>query len=248
VVVIKEADSFQETGGGSLLKTLEEPGPSTVLILTAISESRVMETLVSRCVRLRVPPLAKAVILLALKDNKGLDGPRAELVAGLSAGALGAALAMDAEAAWAFWSRLDRLIGQAISSKPAVFKAASDWSTEMDEEMGALRKRDSEEILKAEGGQAAGGLRRAYYVNLAACLRLWWRDALVLSATGEPWRMAGPPPTPAMRQWAVRLRGERMDYYFKAVDDLEDGFRRQIKPELALAQYWLSLLTRGPKA
>jgi hypothetical protein len=70
---------------------------------------------------------------------------------------------------------------------------------------------------------------------------------MVLGATGDASRRAGPPPTPAMRQWAGRLARERTDYYIRAVDMLENSLDRFIRADLTLAQYWLSVLTKNQK-
>jgi DNA polymerase-3 subunit delta' len=244
VVIIREADCFREDGGGSLLKTLEEPGLSTVLILTAISESRVMTTLVSRCVRLKVPPLDRATILLALKEKRGLSGPRAELMAGLSGGALGAALITDSEEAWNRWVAMDRLFGLSLDSSTASFKAWLDWSGEVTAEIERARKLDAEEAKKPDPNNPPVGRRRAFFTSLTCFLRLWWRDVMVLAATKDRKRVAGPPPTPAQRKWAERLGQGRMELGLRQVDQLEDSLKRLIRPDLALANYWLAVLTR----
>ncbi|MDR1608296.1 MAG: hypothetical protein LBT38_07820 [Deltaproteobacteria bacterium] len=255
VAIIREADHFRSEGGNSLLKILEEPGGSTVLILTAISESRVMTTLVSRCVRLRVPPLERATLLSALKERRSLSGPRAELLAGLSGGALGAALTMDPEVAWNRWMSLDLLFGQSLESKGNTFKAWSEWATEMTTEMDNLRKLDAEDQKKSEPANPGNapsdqpqenlmsGRRRAFYTSLITFLRLWWRDVMVLAATNDRQRLSGPTPTPAQRKWAKSLGSGSLDQGFKCVDQLEEGLNRQIRPDLVLTNFWLSLLT-----
>ncbi|MDR2142616.1 MAG: DNA polymerase III subunit [Deltaproteobacteria bacterium] len=251
VVIIREADRFQETGGSSLLKTLEEPGPATVLILTAISESRVMTTLVSRCVRLRVPPLPRAEILAALKEKRSLSGPRAELLAGLSGGALGAALGLDEEQAWERWVQLDRLWGLGLDGSVAGLRAVSEWQAEFSAETDRLKKLDTADAKKSESEgeeEIAGGRRRAFFNSLITYLRLWWRDTLVMASLGDRKRMAGPPPTPAQRKWAQSLGRGDFDFYFQAIDLLEDSLNRQIRQDLAIANYWLSVLTRPRKS
>lgn len=56
-VVFLPADALQEMTQNLLLKTLEEAPASTRLILTASAESSVLETIRSRCLKLRVDPL-----------------------------------------------------------------------------------------------------------------------------------------------------------------------------------------------
>lgn len=57
VVVISEADRMSRGAANALLKTLEEPGPRTVLFLLADSEVAVMPTIRSRCQVIRLRPV-----------------------------------------------------------------------------------------------------------------------------------------------------------------------------------------------
>lgn len=52
VVVIAGADRMTHQAANALLKTLEEPPPKSVLILTTTDAGRVLETITSRCLRL----------------------------------------------------------------------------------------------------------------------------------------------------------------------------------------------------
>ena len=60
VFIVREADRMQvqsDSAANALLKTLEEPPPSSLLILTAPKESDLLTTIVSRCLRLKLAPL-----------------------------------------------------------------------------------------------------------------------------------------------------------------------------------------------
>lgn len=51
VFILDEAELLDQVGSSALLKTLEEPGPSTVIILITSSEHRLLPTIRSRCQR-----------------------------------------------------------------------------------------------------------------------------------------------------------------------------------------------------
>ncbi len=64
VAVVVAADRLNVQGANAFLKTLEEPPPKSVLILLTTEQQRVLETIVSRCLRLNfsgdgLRPLAK---------------------------------------------------------------------------------------------------------------------------------------------------------------------------------------------
>jgi DNA polymerase-3 subunit delta' len=94
---------FEEARGGNfapmnaLLKTLEEPNPQVILLLTAESAERLLPTIVSRCevLRLRTAPLEKLVA--GLQAGWGLEAERARLLAHVSGGRPGYALRLSQE-------------------------------------------------------------------------------------------------------------------------------------------------------
>jgi len=75
-----------------LLKTLEEPPPRVVLILTATESELLLPTIISRCQVLNLRPFEAAAIQQALQDHWGLEHRQARLLARLSDGRLGWAI------------------------------------------------------------------------------------------------------------------------------------------------------------
>lgn len=215
VFIIREADRLSADSGNALLKTLEEPPPDSLLILTSASEAEVMPTILSRCLRLRLPPLPQPLILAALAEQRGLSGPAARLLAALAAGALGPALTLDPAETWDEWTALNLVMG--APSTPARLEAA--W----------------EQVKK----NAANEESRPNQLNL---LRLWWRETIRLAAAG-PERLEGPPPDPAQFQWAARLTPKVIERVNAAQNRLEDSLSRFVKPELAYENYWLSVFS-----
>lgn len=105
-VVIEGAGAMTTQAQNSLLKTLEEPPPKTVFLLTAASAAQLLPTIRSRCRIVQVPPMSAAqveAILLA----RGVCSGRAVQLAGLSQGSVGRALALDGDEA--FWALREKL-------------------------------------------------------------------------------------------------------------------------------------------
>ncbi len=73
VVVITEADRMTPQSSNSILKTLEEPPPNWVFILTAADSSRLLPTILSRCMEIRLNPLQPEQIFSALKEIKASE-------------------------------------------------------------------------------------------------------------------------------------------------------------------------------
>lgn len=94
VAVVTAADRMTEDAQSAFLKTLEEPPLRTVLILTAADEERLLPTIRSRCVRLRLGPVARPDVEQVLVQSGLADAPLAARLSRLSAGRPGAAIAL----------------------------------------------------------------------------------------------------------------------------------------------------------
>lgn len=92
VIVLVGADRMTEQAAQAALKLVEEPPPETLLILTAGEASDILPTLVSRCQRVRVPPLGRARLHQLLDGEFQLPREEAYLLAALAGGSLGRAL------------------------------------------------------------------------------------------------------------------------------------------------------------
>jgi DNA polymerase-3 subunit delta' len=79
----------------AFLKTLEEPAPKVVLLLTADSSESLLPTIVSRCEVLRLRPMQLDRLAGILQDRQNLSPADARRLAHLSGGRMGYALRMS---------------------------------------------------------------------------------------------------------------------------------------------------------
>jgi DNA polymerase III delta' subunit len=94
VAIITSADRMTEDAQAAFLKTLEEPPAGTVLLLTAADEERLLDTIRSRCVRIRLGPVPRREIEDLLVDAGLAEAPVAARLARLSGGRPGEAVAL----------------------------------------------------------------------------------------------------------------------------------------------------------
>jgi DNA polymerase-3 subunit delta' len=94
VVVVRDADRMREDQYSALLKTLEEPGASTVWVLTSSRPPRLPATIRSRCQKVRFAPLAEPLLRSFLETRAGVRPDMARLLAALSGGSLARALTL----------------------------------------------------------------------------------------------------------------------------------------------------------
>ncbi|MGL4209022.1 MAG: ATP-binding protein [Candidatus Adiutrix sp.] len=213
VFIIRRADRLNSDSGNAILKTLEEPPPDSILILTARTEGAVMPTMVSRCLRLALPPLPYETVLLATMEQRGLTGPKAELLAALAAGALGPALTVDENIAYEQWGKIDEVMGatQGPDRLEKAWALVDNWAKEED---------------------------FAPTLNL---LRLWWRQTILIAGAAPTWE--GPPPTLAQNLWAGRLTPIGIKRIGHALYTLDNSLARFVKAEMAFENFWLTALS-----
>jgi DNA polymerase-3 subunit delta' len=92
VVIVDDADAMVAEAQNALLKTLEEPPPSSMFVLVTSRPDLLLPTVQSRCQRLRFGRLAPAEVACVLMEAHEYSEPQAHAAASASDGSVGAAL------------------------------------------------------------------------------------------------------------------------------------------------------------
>lgn len=96
VVIMQEADKMNEAAANCLLKTIEEPSGQIVFILLTSRPSVVLDTIISRCMRVEFGILQPEE-LVAILHQHGIEEPLAGKLASIADGSVSKALAMQDE-------------------------------------------------------------------------------------------------------------------------------------------------------
>lgn len=95
IVVISRAQAMNPEAANALLKVLEEPPESTILILTADQTSDLLPTIVSRCQQIRFNPISRKNITSYLVKKLKIPADQASIIADMAGGSLQRALSMS---------------------------------------------------------------------------------------------------------------------------------------------------------
>lgn len=152
VFILRRVDLASLEAANSLLKTLEEPPAHVVLILTAVDAEALPSTVISRCQRLELRPVATHTIEEAL-GKQGAAGDKARLLARLSGGRIG----------WAFRAMADDAI-------------LHQRQQDLDQLLALLPASRVERLHFAE----KAGRDLAPLFRLIETWTSWWRDLLLL--------------------------------------------------------------------
>ena len=128
VVVVRDADRMREDQYSAMLKSIEEPGASTVWILTTARLHRLPATIRSRCQRVRFAPLGELRVREFLTGRAGVPETDARMLAALCGGSLARALALRDKNLLEIRNKALALLEPALRGDPsALWKAAQGF-------------------------------------------------------------------------------------------------------------------------
>ncbi len=157
VAILRRFHEANPSAANALLKTLEEPMPSVVLILTATTADALLPTIVSRCQPIHLRPLSLETVRAALQARGDVPDEQADMLARISGGRIG----------WALSALED----------PAALEQRKEAVALLAQALGANRRERFKLVETLPGDKAA----------LLPLLDVWqgyWRDVLLL-ATGS---------------------------------------------------------------
>jgi DNA polymerase-3 subunit delta' len=129
VVVLEEAQTMAEAAANALLKTLEEPGQATIILIAPTSES-VLPTLVSRCQRIPFYRLDTQSLTQVLTQTNHTEILQHQVALRIAAGSPGSAIAS--------YEQLqiipDNLL-QDVTKAPSSYRHALELGKKIDQEL-----------------------------------------------------------------------------------------------------------------
>jgi len=221
VVIIDPAERLSEEAQNAFLKTLEEPPPNAVFVLVATRGDALLPTVRSRCALIEFGLVPMGEIEQALR-GRGVDEERVRLLARLSNGRPDWALAMADDA-----SRLEKR-GEALEQARALAAMPMGDLMDLGERLAQQFRRDREAVLERLDGWLS-----------------WWRDVLLLSASGESEDgVANVDMLDALREDAGRYDQDGVVAFVQALRECRRRLEGNVQARIALD----ALLVRAPGA
>jgi DNA polymerase-3 subunit delta' len=218
VVLIREAETLEPSAQHALLKSLEEPPPATVFILTTAVPGALLPTVRSRTMLLRFGRLSPADVAAVLIGDHG--HPEAE----------GRALAALA----------DGSIGQALALGGADVSVLRETALLLLQE--AAGRGDSQGRLQVAATVVGPPRKERTREDLAVIFRLtssMLRDIEVINSGADARLLANPIVGDDLRSLAGRYAGDRARDAFGAVDRALSALERNVGVKVVAE--WLSL-------
>ena len=95
VFILNDAEKMNDEASNALLKTLEEPAPTTFIILITSRPDALLSTIRSRCQTIRFAPVPHAELAEILEEKRSMNSGDAKLSARIANGSVGNAMSID---------------------------------------------------------------------------------------------------------------------------------------------------------
>jgi DNA polymerase-3 subunit delta' len=211
VVVIDNAHEMNTEAQNAFLKTLEEPPPSSTLVLVTPAPGGLLPTIRSRCQSLRFRPLPLDLMREHLETAKGLAPDEARLRTSLAPGSLGRAIDLNL---------------QEYAQRRDVAEAAV-----ADAHQGGAALLASAETLLAAGG---GERKIDQAVSAIGAVRDILRDLLVLAAGEDGDMVVNLDRADDWASWAADFEPDAIVAALNAVQRADDRLRGPLQPNARL--------------
>lgn len=217
IYIVPDAGKMTVQAQNALLKTIEEPPDYAVLILLTENDEVLLETIRSRCVKLKIKPVEDAAIEDYLARNHIGDEADRRVISAFAKGNLGRAVML---------------------SGSADFKTGFDENLKL---LSALPDAGTEEILNDIARI------REYNETIPDFLgfvRMWYRDILVIKTVKNPENLCFPGQSEKLRSLGLRLGPDVIGRILTETDRTEDRLKANVNPDLALEMLLLTIAER----
>ncbi len=217
VVIIDPADALNAESSNALLKTLEEPPASLVLILVTSREEALLATVRSRCRLVPFSAMPTEAIAAALRETWEVPAEDAALIARLSAGRLG----------WAVTAWEDETV---LPARESILEDIYRLSA---------AGRDERFAWAAEMSRRFYRDRNSVY-GVLELWREWWRDVL-LTASEQPAIVTNAGLLDRLTLMAGKYRAGDILSFLRALNRTAENLADNVNPQLALEVLMLQI-------
>jgi len=206
--IIDDADKMNDESSNALLKTLEEPPPTSYIFLITSRPDSLLPTIRSRSQMLRFAPVAKDDIELYLIDERAFSHDEARLAARLSRGSIGRAVSINVDK---FCTAREKMLGVVTNAIETGDRAAM---LRIAEEMNDAKNKDR------------------FEENLDI-LQSLIHDVWSLSVSGDTARVVNTDVTDKLARLAEDARSANLSEWITAIDTMRENLAVNINRKIA---------------
>lgn len=214
--IIDDADKMNDAASNALLKTLEEPPPTSHIFLITSRPDSLLATIRSRCQTLRFAPVEADIIEKFLIEDRAFTHGEARLAARLSRGSIGRAVSIKVEQ---FRTRREMMLGVVTNSIETGDRAA---------------------LLRIAGEMNDAKNKDSFEENLDI-LQSLIHDVWTLSISSDNTRVVNTDLTDKLERLAEETETADLPSWLAAIDTMRENLALNINRKIAADALFVSM-------
>lgn len=214
VYIVEDAELMNNAAQNAILKTIEEPPEYAVIILLTTNISALLQTVLSRCVKLDMQPLKKEVIKKYLMEKEKVVDYQADIAVSFAGGNLGKAIEL---------SKLQ------------------DFAEMLDEVIQLLRyikDMQAYEVVAAVKRASEYKFRFTDYIDL---MILWFRDVLVYKASQNVNELIFKDEIQTIKKHAAKSSYNGIEHILEAMNKAKLRLKANVNFDVAIEMMFLTI-------
>lgn len=211
IYIVDEAEKMTVEAQNAILKTIEEPPSYAILILLTTNLGKLLSTILSRCVVLQIKPVKDQQIKQYLL-SKGIEEEKADFCTAFAMGNVGKALKIATS------EEFQEIKNNCIH----MLKYANDMEVH--------------ELILASKELTKYKLQIHDYLDF---MLMWYRDILMLKATGDTNHLIYPEEYTTLNERAKRSSYEGLQTIIEAIEKAKVRLYANVNFELTMELLWL---------
>ena len=214
VYIVEDAELMNNAAQNAILKTIEEPPEYAVIILLTTNISALLQTVLSRCVKLDMQPLKKEVIKKYLMEKEKVVDYQADIAVSFAGGNLGKAIELS---------------------------KSQDFAEMLDEVIQLLRyikDMQAYEVVAAVKRASEYKFRFTDYIDL---MILWFRDVLVYKASQNVNELIFKDEIQTIKKHAAKSSYNGIEHILEAMNKAKLRLKANVNYDVAIEMMFLTI-------
>ena len=214
VYIVEDAELMNNAAQNAILKTIEEPPEYAVIILLTTNISALLQTVLSRCVKLDMQPLKKEVIKKYLMEKEKVVDYQADIAVSFAGGNLGKAIELS---------------------------KSQDFAEMLDEVIQLLRyikDMHAYEVVAAVKRASEYKFRFTDYIDL---MILWFRDVLVYKASQNVNELIFKDEIQTIKKHAAKSSYNGIEHILEAMNKAKLRLKANVNFDVAIEMMFLTI-------
>ena len=214
VYIVEDAELMNNAAQNAILKTIEEPPEYAVIILLTTNISALLQTVLSRCVKLDMQPLKKEVVKKYLMEKEKVVDYQADIAVSFAGGNLGKAIELS---------------------------KSQDFAGMLDEVIQLLRyikDMQAYEVVAAVKRASDYKFRFTDYIDL---MILWFRDVLVYKASQNVNELIFKDEIQTIKEHAAKTSYNGIEQILEAMDKAKLRLKANVNFDVAIEMMFLTI-------